>query len=142
MHPWQRPPPHRQPLILQSPATPYPPCNHAVTCHVDFALSSTSSRAQLPALPAELQPHHAERTIRVGPGSILGDVDFVLQRPRSFTAAVDAGGCAWRVTRQAFAAMSERDPASLALLQQIVLRSTSLSAAHALEALDRVAQSS
>ncbi|KAL4452289.1 hypothetical protein ABPG75_007951 [Micractinium tetrahymenae] len=109
-----------------------------VVCHVDFALSSTASRAQLPALPAELQPPHVPRRVKFGAGSVLGELDFFLQRTRSFSAVVEAPGSAWRISRRAFELMGERDPATLNLLQQMVLRSTSLSAAHALEALDRV----
>lgn len=58
--------------------------------------------------------------------------------PCSFSAVVQAPGSAWRISRRAFGSMAERDPATLNLLQQMVLRATSLSAAHALEALDRV----
>jgi SulP family sulfate permease len=109
----------------------------AVVCQVDFALASAASRAQLPALPPDTQPHHGERTIRCGPGSIVGELDFFLQRPRSLGAVVEAAGSAWRCPRQAMEAMAAHSPASLAVLQQIVLRSTTLSAAHALEALER-----
>jgi len=55
---------------------------------------------------------------------------------------VEAAGHAWRISRPAFESMAAQDPSSLVLLQQIVLRSTSLSAAHALESLDRVAHTS
>jgi hypothetical protein len=55
---------------------------------------------------------------------------------------VDAPGAAWRITRPAFESMAAQDPGSLVLLQQIVLRSASLNAAHALEALDRVSHAS
>lgn len=106
----------------------------AVICLVDYALASVSSRAQLPALPADMQPHHGQRTMKCGPGSLVGELDFFLQRPRSLVAVVDEGGSAWRFSRQAWEAMAAADPASLVLLQHIVLRSTSLSAAHAMEA--------
>lgn len=61
--------------------TSAPPTQHAVACHIDFALSSVASRAQLSSLPADLQPQHAERVVRCGPGSVVGEVDFMLQRP-------------------------------------------------------------
>lgn len=48
-----------------------------------------------------------------------------------------ADGRAWCITRAAFEAMAAREPGSLALLQTIILRSTTLSMAHALEALER-----
>lgn len=112
-------------------------CPAAVTCQVDFALASVASRAQLQALPVGTQPHHAERTIRCGPGSLVGELDFFVQRPRSLRAVVEAAGKAWRCPRQAVEAMAVQSPGSLAVLQQVVLRSTTLSAAHALEALER-----
>ena len=55
----------------------------------------------------------------------------------SFSAVVEASGSAWRIDRQAFEQMATKDAFSLALLQQVVLRSTCLSAAHAREALER-----
>lgn len=109
-----------------------------VVCHVNFALSTVHSRAALPALPADTQPAQGERTIHYEAGSIVGELDFFLQRPCSFAAVVESPGAAWRISRPAFEAMAAQDPASLVLLQQIVLRSTSLNAAHAQEALDRV----
>jgi hypothetical protein len=56
----------------------------------------------------------------------------------SFTATVGpSGGSAWRITRRSFEGMAAQEPGSLVLLQTIVLRSTCLSATHALEALER-----
>lgn len=55
----------------------------------------------------------------------------------SFTAVADSDGSAWCIDRRAFESMAASDPASLVLLETIVLRSTCLSAAHALEALER-----
>lgn len=60
----------------------------AVVCQVDFALSSAASRAQLPALPAELQPPRVPRRVTCEAGSILGELDFFLQRPRRWGVAV------------------------------------------------------
>lgn len=109
----------------------------SVTCRIDFNLRSVSSRRLQPALPPSAKPSAAERTFTYGPGSIVGELDFFLQRPRSFTAVADADGSAWRITRRAFERMAASDPASLVLLETIILRSTCLSAAHALEALER-----
>lgn len=112
-----------------------------MVCRVDFALSSVASRAQLMALPAGTQPHHAEHTIKCAPGSLVGEIDFLLQRPRSLVAVVEADGGAWVISRQAFESMAVQDPGSLVLLQSIILRTTSLTAAHALEALERSSHS-
>lgn len=61
-------------------------------------------------------------------------------RSRSFSAVVEASGSAWAVSRQAWEAAAAEDPASAFVLQSIILRSASLSAAHAWEALDRAAR--
>ena len=61
---------------------PAPSAGAAVTCRIDFNQSSVHSRAQLPALPAEAKPAAAERRFSYGPGSIVGELDFFLQRPR------------------------------------------------------------
>jgi hypothetical protein len=50
---------------------------------------------------------------------------------------VEEGGSAWRISRRAFEAMSADDAPSSAILLTIILRSTSLSAAHAIEAMGR-----
>jgi SulP family sulfate permease len=62
----------------------------AVNCRVDFTLTTVHSRAQLPALPPDLQPQHAERCFTYGPGSIVGELDFFLQRPRRWGRQVAA----------------------------------------------------
>jgi CRP-like cAMP-binding protein len=54
----------------------------AVTCRVDFTQSTVASRAQMHALPPDTRPHYAERRLTYGPGSIVGELDFFLQRPR------------------------------------------------------------
>lgn len=69
-------PPKRIPPVFLSAPLP------VVVCQVDFALSSAASRAQLPALPAELQPPRVPRRVTCEAGSILGELDFFLQRPR------------------------------------------------------------
>jgi SulP family sulfate permease len=63
------------------------------------------------------------------------------QRPscypaRSFTACVEEDGSAWLISRRSFELMAAQDPGSWGLLQTIILRSTMLSAVHALEALE------
>ena len=67
----------------------------------------------------------------------MGDLDFFLHRPRSFAAVVEGGGGAWRIGRHAWEAMARDSPATTVVLQAVVLRATCLSAAHALEALER-----
>lgn len=66
-----------------------------MACHIDFVLSSVASRAQLPSLPADLQPQHAERVVRCGPGSVVGEVDFMLQRPCRWEEELGWGAAAW-----------------------------------------------
>ncbi|PRW58410.1 sulfate transporter [Chlorella sorokiniana] len=108
-----------------------------VVCRIDFNAASVHSRSQLPAVPADARPASTERVFKYGPGGLFGELDFFLQRPRSFTAVADRDSSAWCIDRRAFETMAKSDPSSLVLLETIVLRSTCLSAAHALEALER-----
>lgn len=120
------------PLFPDSPA-------HTVTCAMDLLAATVHSRAA--ALPPGLAPRHSERPLRYAAGGVFGDLDFFLQRPRSFVAVVQEGGSAWRFSRAACEGMAAEDPASLALLLTLVLRSTSLSVANMLEVLERSAAS-
>lgn len=69
------------PAAAAAPTHPRPP-TPAVVCHLDYALSSVASRAQLPALPPDLQLPSMERSVRHSAGAIIGHVDFTLKRPR------------------------------------------------------------
>ncbi len=83
-------PPLSAPTIADMPLPLCPtPDTCTVACHIDFGMSSVASRAQLPSLPPDLQPQHSERTVRCGPGSVVGEVDFMLQRPCRW----GIGGC-------------------------------------------------
>jgi hypothetical protein len=76
--------------LLRRPAASPPSLLPAVNCRVDFTLTTVHSRAQLPALPPDLQPQHAEHYFTYGPGSIVGELDFFLQRPRRWVGWVAA----------------------------------------------------
>ncbi|KAI7843279.1 hypothetical protein COHA_003111 [Chlorella ohadii] len=53
-----------------------------ITCCVNFAAGAASSPAHLAGLPPHLQPALPKRVVKYGVGSIVGDLDFFLQRPR------------------------------------------------------------
>ncbi|GAB4822722.1 hypothetical protein N2152v2_009768 [Parachlorella kessleri] len=107
-----------------------------VLCAVDFMLTSVHSRAANRVLPQELTDHN-DRIFKYGPAGIVGELDFFLERPRSFSAVCEQSGSVWRISRHSFERMAREQPQVLALLQTIILRATSLSVAHALEALER-----
>lgn len=67
----------------------------------------------------------------------MGELDFFLQRPRSFSAHTETGCNMLTVSRASFERMASQAPHLLTLFQAVILRSTSLSASHALEALER-----
>mmetsp|Transcript_21508 Transcript_21508/g.55181 ORF Transcript_21508/g.55181 Transcript_21508/m.55181 type:complete len:391 (-) Transcript_21508:165-1337(-) len=72
-----------------------------------------------------------------GSGGFLGDLDFFLQRPRSFEAKVVVAPCKlWRLSRTNLIRMSKDSPRSCMVLQMMILRASALSGSHAVEALE------
>ena len=110
-----------------------------VSCWMDYARSSIRGRAAAAALPLDmaLHPNRSARLLEYGPGGIVGDLDFALQRPRSFVAMCRGEGSVWRLTRGEFERLAREKPQVLVLLQTVVLRLNCLSASHAFEALER-----
>lgn len=109
----------------------------SVACFMDYSLSSVRSRAAAAVVPGDLSIPHTTRVLEYGPGGIVGDLDFTLQRPRSFVAKCRKPGALWRLTRAEFERLAQEAPHVLVLLQTVVLRLNCLSATHALEALER-----
>ncbi|KAL4547721.1 hypothetical protein Ndes2526B_g06954 [Nannochloris sp. 'desiccata'] len=109
----------------------------SVACFMDYSLSSVRSRAAAAVVPGELSIPHTTRILEYGPGGIVGDLDFTLQRPRSFVAKCRKAGALWKLTRAEFERLAQEAPHVLVLLQTVVLRLNCLSATHALEALER-----
>jgi len=112
----------------------------SVVCYMDFLASNVHSRAALVATPGQLAIENRAQLLKFGPGGIVGDLDFMLQRPRSFTArcpSSSSGGSLWALTRTNFERLAGEAPQVLVLLQTAVLRLNCLSASHALEALER-----
>jgi hypothetical protein len=81
------------------------------------------------------------RSFEFGPGSIIGDEDFFLQRPRRFSAVCGVlSSCHLRrLERSAFDALKKKAPESLIVLQSMLLRSVCFTEAHTLETLERSA---
>lgn len=78
-----------------------------------------------------------ERSFHYEPGGIVGELDFFLDRPRSFSARASSPGELYSFSRQAIKTMAVEDPELLLVLQAIVLRSACLTVAHTAEAIDR-----
>ena len=75
--------------------------------------------------------------VEYGPGGILGDLDYFLQRNRYFSAKVTCVPCnLWRLSQESMVRMAAEAPQSLLLLQTIILRASALSSSHAVEALE------
>jgi sulfate permease, SulP family len=109
----------------------------SVACFMDYSLSSVRNRAAVAVVPGELAVPHTARILEYGPGGIVGDLDFTLQRPRSFVAKCRKAGALWKLSRAEFERLAHEAPQVLVLLQTVVLRLNCLSATHALEALER-----
>ena len=75
--------------------------------------------------------------LEFGPGGVFGETDFYLNRPRSFNAIVSDNCEVWIITREQFDRMVGAAPSLAICLQLLVLRSSSLSAATALQLLER-----
>ncbi|KAK9824383.1 hypothetical protein WJX72_009880 [[Myrmecia] bisecta] len=107
----------------------------SILCHINFL--RMSARGQPIVLPDQVSGHATARLFRYGPGGIVGELDFFLQRPRSFRAECAQLTTLMCLSRSGFERMAAEVPHLLNLLQAIILRSTCLSASHALEALER-----
>lgn len=71
-----------------------------MTCVLDWSLSSVHSRAAAGALPADAKPQASERRIVFGPGGLLGELDFFLQRPRRCLSGLLLPSCSlWEAGR-------------------------------------------
>ncbi|DBA74396.1 hypothetical protein WJX77_006646 [Trebouxia sp. C0004] len=106
-----------------------------VTCHMDFL--RLHHRMQLPTLSQDVLAVAPVRQFDYGPGGIVGELDFFLQQARSFEAVCKDSCTLLCISRTSFEQMAQQAPKLLNLLQTIILRSTCLSVAHALEALER-----
>lgn len=109
----------------------------SITCFIDWMQSTKRSRAAAAVVPGDMAVSHAIRMLEYGPGGIIGDLDFTLQRPRSFVAQCRNSGSVWRLTRSEFERLAREAPHVMVLLQTVVLRLNCLSGIHALEALER-----
>jgi len=50
------------------------------------------------------------RLLTYGPGGVVGEMDFMLLRCRSFTATCQAQGGAWRISRGSFERLAREQP--------------------------------
>ena len=77
------------------------------------------------------------RTFEYGPGAILGQADFFLQRSRTGEATCGLAGRLRVVPRTAFDTLRRSAPEALIVLQAVMLRSVCFEESHALETLER-----
>jgi len=77
------------------------------------------------------------RVLGVGPGGIIGEMDFVLRRPRSCFAICIEDSRLFCLKHDAVERMALLAPHMLNLIQAMLLRATSLSLSHAMQTLER-----
>lgn len=99
--------------------------------------SSGLSRLTLD-LPKGLAQRLPSQDLRYGPGGIVGDFDFFLQRPRSASVVCEERAQLRVLSRAEFERMAVEAPHLLNAVTTIVLRNFGLSSAHLLEALSKV----
>lgn len=96
------------------------------------ATSSTERRTS-----AQLNSRGKVRIVQAGPGSVIGELDWVLRRPRAFQCLVASRATVLVLTRGEHERMTRDDPHANGMLLQILLRSSMLTTAHAMHALER-----
>jgi hypothetical protein len=88
-------------------------------------------------LPAHLHYQGKVRIIQAGPGSVIGEVDWVLRRPRSFQCLAVSKATVMCLSRAAHERMARSHPHANVMLLQMLLRSSMLSTLHAMHALEQ-----
>ncbi|KAK9847078.1 hypothetical protein WJX84_002130 [Apatococcus fuscideae] len=106
-----------------------------VQLQMDFMSMTEQQRAM--ELPEDVQAAAHIRTNEYHAGGIIGQLDFFLQRSRSFRAKSVGSTRMQMMTRRSYERMALEAPQALLLLQTIMLRSASLNESHALERLER-----
>jgi CRP-like cAMP-binding protein len=89
---------------------------------------------------ADLDARSKVRIIQAGPGSVIGELDWVLRRPRAFQCVAASRARVLVLTRDAHARMARDAPHANGMLLQILLRSSLVTTVHALQALERAVQ--
>lgn len=64
-----------------------------VRCELDFATWTGTGQSRMSAALRKRSDGAAMQFLKYGPGGILGDTDFFLQQPHSFTAACSKAPC-------------------------------------------------
>eukprot|EP01026_Neomeris_dumetosa_P077567 TRINITY_DN83766_c0_g1_i2.p1 TRINITY_DN83766_c0_g1~~TRINITY_DN83766_c0_g1_i2.p1 ORF type:complete len:191 (-),score=13.02 TRINITY_DN83766_c0_g1_i2:962-1534(-) len=108
-----------------------------IVCEVNYLEMTEWSRFIGKVLPHQKLERSFHKTIRYGPGGVLGDMDFVIQRPRSFTAKCETDCILYSLSREQQDLMRKQSPELLNILITIILASASLSSSYALEVLER-----
>jgi hypothetical protein len=88
-------------------------------------------------LPASLNYQGKARIFQVGPGSVIGEMDWVLRRARTFQCLAVSKATVLCLSRTAHERMAQSHPHANSMLLQMLLRSSMLSTAHAMHALEQ-----
>ena len=124
-----------------------------VTCEIDFAAlskcvlcsatrppkpwPSNICRRSLQALASDVLARGKVRYLQYAAGGVTGDMEFFLQRPRTFRAICTSEARLLALTHAAYQRMVTDAPRLLVLLQHMILRNEMLSSSNALELLER-----
>ena len=89
---------------------------------------------------AALDGRSKVRIIQAGPGSVIGELDWVLRRTRAFQCVAASAARVRVLSRESHERLMRDAPHANGLLLQILLRSSLTTTVHAFQALERAVQ--
>jgi CRP-like cAMP-binding protein len=118
-------------------AAPAPPSPRHVSQHSLDLQRLEGSAGAIARATTRMNRQGRVRLIHSGPASVVGSLDFVLGRRRSFFALATRDSVILELSREAQERMARNNPHANALLQEIMLKSSLTATAQALTALER-----
>jgi CRP-like cAMP-binding protein len=98
---------------------------------------STAPARTIATATSQMNRQGRVRLIHSGPSAVIGSLDFVLSRPRSFVALATRDSVVLELSREAQEQMARENPYAHGLLQEIMLKSSLTATAQALTSLER-----
>jgi len=114
-----------------------------VRCELDFATWTGTGQSRMSAALRKRSDGAAMQFLKYGPGGILGDTDFFLQQPHSFTAACSKAPCRlWMLSFANMKRMLRKNPSMVVVIQAMVLRSQCMTAKYAMASMEMLVAAS
>jgi CRP-like cAMP-binding protein len=113
-------------------------CTIAAALDLPTATNAPPTKAAM-SLAARLDSRGKVRFLQAGPGSLVGDVDWVLRRPCAFPCLATSPSRVLALTRPAFERLAAAEPRASALVLQLLLQSSAVALVHAVQELGSVA---